>query len=120
MRSVSIIPMYEVNGVSTRAKQKFAETMAAQADIHDLYERAVQTVDLEVEFLQGAFRALRGRGAESLRRTSAAPRRWRASGSVPPATDTRSASTTIPTCSTGGVATGWRAWPNRPGAACGC
>jgi SAM-dependent methyltransferase len=55
----------EVNCVATRAKQKLSQ--AEQADIHDLYERAVQTVDLEVEFLQGTFRALRGRAAESLR-----------------------------------------------------
>ena len=57
----------EVNCVASRAKQKPSETMAELADVHDLYERAVQTVDLEVEFLQGTFRALRGRDAQSLR-----------------------------------------------------
>ena len=41
--------------------------MAEQADIHDLYERSVQTVDVEVEFLRDTFRAIRGRDAESFR-----------------------------------------------------
>lgn len=41
--------------------------MAEQADIHDLYERAVQAVDVEAEFLRDTFRALRGREALSLR-----------------------------------------------------
>jgi cyclopropane fatty-acyl-phospholipid synthase-like methyltransferase len=41
--------------------------MAEQADIHDYYERAVQTVEAEVEFLTNTFRALRGREALSLR-----------------------------------------------------
>jgi len=41
--------------------------MAEQADLHDLYERAVQAVDAEVEFLAENFRALRGRDAVSFR-----------------------------------------------------
>jgi SAM-dependent methyltransferase len=72
--------------VATRAKQKLSETMAEQADVHELYERAVQTVDLEVEFLQGAFRALRGRDAQSLREdfcgTASLACEWVRSGSA--------------------------------------
>jgi SAM-dependent methyltransferase len=41
--------------------------MAERADIHDLYERAVQAVDVEAEFLRDTFRALRGREPSSLR-----------------------------------------------------
>jgi SAM-dependent methyltransferase len=41
--------------------------MAERADIHELYERAVQAVDVEVEFLQQTFRSLRGRGPVSFR-----------------------------------------------------
>src|SRR6185436_17759378 len=57
----------EVNCVAERAKQKFLKTMAEEADIHDLYEQAVQSVDVEVEFLRDTFRALKGRDAQSLR-----------------------------------------------------
>jgi len=57
----------EVDSVAQRAKQKFSQTMAEEADIHDLYERAVQSVDVEVEFLRDTFRALRGREAHSFR-----------------------------------------------------
>ncbi len=42
-------------------------TMAEQAEIHELYEEAVQSVDSEVEFLDETFRALRGRDAVSFR-----------------------------------------------------
>ena len=41
--------------------QKRKPTMAEQADIHDLYEKAVQNVENEIEFLQSTFRSLRGR-----------------------------------------------------------
>jgi SAM-dependent methyltransferase len=41
--------------------------MAERADIHELYEQAVQAVDVEVEFLQETFRALKGREAISFR-----------------------------------------------------
>lgn len=41
--------------------------MAEQADLHDLYEQAVQAVDAEVEFLDETFRDLRGRDAISFR-----------------------------------------------------
>ena len=41
--------------------------MAELADRHDLYERSVQAVDAEVEFLDETFRALRGRDAISFR-----------------------------------------------------
>jgi SAM-dependent methyltransferase len=54
--------------VAARPKQKqISATMAEQADIHDLYERSVQTVEAEVEFLNDTFRALRGRAARSFR-----------------------------------------------------
>jgi SAM-dependent methyltransferase len=53
--------------VATSAKKKLSGTMAERADIHDLYERSVQAVDLEVEFLQDTFRALRRRDAVSFR-----------------------------------------------------
>jgi len=53
--------------VAGNAKKKPSGTMAERADIHDLYEQSVQAVDLEVEFLQDTFRALRGRDAVSFR-----------------------------------------------------
>lgn len=53
--------------MAATAKNKLSATMAEKADIHDLYERSVQAVDLEVEFLRDTFRALRGRDASSLR-----------------------------------------------------
>ena len=42
-------------------------TLAEQADIHDLYERAVQNVEHEVEFAQATFQKLRGRTAYRMR-----------------------------------------------------
>ena len=36
-------------------------TMAERADIHDLYEKSVQNVENEVEFLQATFKSLAGR-----------------------------------------------------------
>src|SRR5688572_16994058 len=57
----------EVNDVAATAKKKFSVTLAEKADIHDLYERSVQAVDVEVEFLRDTYRALRGRDALSLR-----------------------------------------------------
>lgn len=41
--------------------------MAEEADIHDLYEKAVQNVEHEVEFLQATFESIRGRKAYRLR-----------------------------------------------------
>ena len=41
--------------------------MAERAELHELYEEAVQAVDSEVEFLHDTFRALRGRSALSFR-----------------------------------------------------
>ena len=58
---------FEVNDVVATAKKKFSVTMAEKADIHDLYERSVQAVDVEAEFLRDTYRALRGREALSLR-----------------------------------------------------
>jgi len=53
--------------VAANPKKKLSGTMAERADVHELYEQAVQAVDVEVEFLQDAFRSLRGREAVSLR-----------------------------------------------------
>lgn len=41
--------------------------MAERADVHELYEEAVQAVDSEIEFLHDTFRSLRGRAALSFR-----------------------------------------------------
>ena len=43
------------------------KSMAEKADIHELYEEAVQDVETEVEFLQTTFRQLRGRTAHLFR-----------------------------------------------------
>lgn len=48
-------------------KRKQKRTMAEDADIHELYEEAVQCVEPEIEFLQQTFRELRGRDAKSFR-----------------------------------------------------
>src|SRR5690606_27634489 len=53
--------------VASNAKKKAAGTMAERADIHDLYERSVQAVDVEVEFIRDTFKALRGREPTSFR-----------------------------------------------------
>lgn len=42
-------------------------TMAEQADIHELYEEAVQSVEHEVEFMQTTFNEIRGRTAHVFR-----------------------------------------------------
>lgn len=49
------------------AKRKPVLTMAQQADIHELYEEAVQAVDGEVEYLVDTFKELRGREPISFR-----------------------------------------------------
>jgi len=42
-------------------------TLAEQADLHELYEESVQSVETEIEFLQTTFRELRQRDAKSFR-----------------------------------------------------
>tara|TARA_Y100001970_G_scaffold293868_1_gene444088 strand:+ start:3116 stop:3937 length:822 start_codon:yes stop_codon:yes gene_type:complete len=42
-------------------------SMAKNADIHELYEEAVQSVDNEVEFIESTFLALRNRSAKTFR-----------------------------------------------------
>ncbi|GMR17261.1 MAG: hypothetical protein BMS9Abin32_333 [Gammaproteobacteria bacterium] len=42
-------------------------TMAEQADIHELYEKSVQNVEHEIEFLQDTFGSIRGRKATLFR-----------------------------------------------------
>ena len=46
---------------------KKRQTMADKADIHELYEKSVQNVEHEVEFLQGTFKDIRGRIAHLFR-----------------------------------------------------
>jgi SAM-dependent methyltransferase len=53
--------------VRATAKKKSALKMADKADIHELYERSVQAVDVEAEFLRDTFRSLRRREPQSLR-----------------------------------------------------
>lgn len=53
--------------MGSKARKKSTPTMAEQADLHDLYEQSVQAVDVEVEFLDETFMALRGRKPLSLR-----------------------------------------------------
>ena len=59
-------------------------TMAEQADLHELYEEAVQNVEGEIEFLQDTFRDLKGRDAVSFREdfcgTASASCEWVRSG----------------------------------------
>jgi len=59
-------------------------TMADKADPHDLYEKSVQNVEAEVEFIDEAFRELRDRRPATLREdfcgTAAAACHWVASG----------------------------------------
>jgi SAM-dependent methyltransferase len=43
------------------------QTMADKADIHELYEKSVQNVEYEVEFLQTTFKEIRGRTAHLFR-----------------------------------------------------
>ena len=47
--------------------RKKRQTMADKADIHELYEKSVQNVEYEVEFLQGTFKDIRGRTAHLFR-----------------------------------------------------
>jgi len=52
---------------SAEAKEIREPTMAEQADLHEIYEAAVQNVETEIEFVQETFRDLRGRDAISFR-----------------------------------------------------
>ena len=49
------------------ARKQPRQTMAEKADIHELYEEAVQNVEDEVEFIRTTFRDLQGREALSFR-----------------------------------------------------
>jgi hypothetical protein len=53
--------------VAANPKKKLEGPMAERADIHELYEKSVQAVDVEAEFLQDTFRSLRSREALTLR-----------------------------------------------------
>lgn len=48
-------------------KKRKSRLTAATADKHDLYERAVQNVGAEIDFIDKTFKKLRGRPAERLR-----------------------------------------------------
>ncbi len=56
------------------------QTMADKADIHELYEKSVQNVEHEVEFLQNTFKDIRGRTAHLFREdfcgTASASCKW--------------------------------------------
>lgn len=49
--------------MGAKSKRKPVATLAEQADLHELYEESVQAVDVEIEFLDKTFKALRGRRA---------------------------------------------------------
>ena len=70
--------------MTAQVTRKPTATMAELADLHDLYEKAVQSVDSEVEFLTDTFRALRGREAVGFREdfcgTASAACEWVRSG----------------------------------------
>jgi SAM-dependent methyltransferase len=53
--------------MSAKSATAHRATMAEQADIHDLYEKSVQNVEHEVEFLQDTFKSIRGRTAKVFR-----------------------------------------------------
>jgi hypothetical protein len=53
--------------MNTRNAIARKRSMAEKADVHDLYERAVQNVEHEVEFTQATFESIRGRKAYRLR-----------------------------------------------------
>lgn len=50
-----------------RRSSRYPETMADTADIHKLYEHAVQSVGAEIDFVDKTWRKLRGRRASTLR-----------------------------------------------------
>ena len=55
-------------GKRTRKERKRRnETMASQADIHTLYQEAVQCVEAEIDFVDETFTSMRGRKARLLR-----------------------------------------------------
>lgn len=56
-----------LNVAKSSAKHKPLLTMAQQADIHELYEEAVQAVDGEIEYIVDTFKQLRGREPVSFR-----------------------------------------------------
>ena len=53
-----------MKGNTSNVKKK---SMAENADIHELYEEAVQSVENEVEFIEKTFLSVRGRQAKSFR-----------------------------------------------------
>ncbi len=53
--------------MAAASADKIKLTMAEQADVHELYEESVQSVETEIEFLAETFQELRGRAAVSFR-----------------------------------------------------
>lgn len=66
------------------ARKPGKKPQADRADRHELYEKSVQSVDTEVQFLRETFRTVRGRPAQSLREdfcgTASAACEWVATG----------------------------------------
>jgi SAM-dependent methyltransferase len=85
MRRNRSLPRREVSPLAKAALKKIKQTMAEQADIYELYEEAVQSVEAEVEFLNDTFRKIRGREPLSFREdfcgTASAACAWVRSGS---------------------------------------
>ena len=53
--------------MTATARKNRTRTMAERAELYELYEEAVQSVDSEVEFLSDTFKSIRGRDAVSFR-----------------------------------------------------
>ncbi len=53
--------------MSKRTRANHRPTMAQRHDRHDLYQRSVQTVDSEIDFVDATFKTLRGRLPRTLR-----------------------------------------------------
>jgi len=77
------LPRPEVDQQMSKSRKKpraRKPTMADKADPHDLYEKSVQNVEAEVEFIDTAFRELRGRRPKTFREdfcgTAAAACQW--------------------------------------------
>ena len=51
----------------SRTRRQPSETMASKADVHALYQQAVQCVEAEIDFVDETFAKLRGRKAKHLR-----------------------------------------------------
>jgi SAM-dependent methyltransferase len=57
----------------SKARGERRGTMAARADLHRLYERAVHDAEAEIDFIRDTYRRLRGRHAQSFREDFSGP-----------------------------------------------